>query len=51
MFCRRFNSSEKILLLENVENGVAGSGGNGMRLIGEAMLKRAGTFCESLHNA
>jgi len=51
MFCRRRNASEEILLFENIENGVSGSGGNGMGLICETVLECAGTFRESLHDA
>src|SRR5256885_2622740 len=39
---------EKIVGFENVENSVAGGGGNGMGLVGEAVLECAGTFCESI---
>ena len=37
---------EKILFFENVENGVAGGGGNGMGLVGEAVLECARAFCK-----
>ena len=40
------DASEEILFFENVENGVAGSSGNGMSLVRETVLEGAGTFCK-----
>lgn len=45
------HASEEILFLQHVENRVTDCSGDGMGLVGEAMLECAGTFFESFGNA
>jgi len=48
--CGRY-AIEEFVGFEVVEDGVAGGGGNGMRLIGEAVHEGGGTFFEGFDDA
>ena len=50
-FCGGFYVIEELLRLDVIENGIAGGGGYGMGLIGEAVLEGAGTAFECIDDA